>query len=145
MKKVEIIDGDITEDKLGISKEQENSLASSVNVIFHSAATVRFDEDLSKSLAMNVAGVMSVIDLAKKMSLLEGMVDVSTAYCNCDLKHIEEKIYPVQGDAKAMVDICQWMNPEILDSPEVKKKMIGNRPNTYTYTKALAESMMASS
>ena len=54
LKKVEVIDGDITEDKLGISEEQENSLASSVNVIFHSAATVRFDEDLSKSLAMNV-------------------------------------------------------------------------------------------
>ena len=145
LKKVEVIDGDITEDKLGISEEQEDSLASSVNVIFHSAATVRFDEDLSKSLAMNVAGVMSVINLAKKMSLLEAMVDVSTAYCNCDLKHIEEKIYPVQGDAKAMVDICQWMNPEILDSPEVTRKMIGNRPNTYTYTKALAESVMASS
>ena len=61
---------------------------------------MRFDEDLSKSLAMNVAGVMSVIDLAKKMSLLEAMVDVSTAYCNCDLKHIEEKISSVQGDAR---------------------------------------------
>ena len=109
LKKVEVIDGDITEDKLGIREEQESSLVSSVNVIFHSAATVRFDEDLSKSLAMNVAGVMSVIDLAKKMSGLEALVDVSTAYCNCDLKHIEEKIYPVQGDAKAMVDICQWM------------------------------------
>jgi len=145
LKKVEVIDGDITEDKLGIVEEQELSLMSSVNVIFHSAATVRFDEDLSKSLAMNVAGVMSVISLAKKMSKLEAMVDVSTAYCNCDRERIEERIYPVQGDAKAMVDMCQWMNPDILDSPEVTRKIIGSRPNTYTYTKALAESVMASS
>ena len=38
----------------------------------------------------------------------------------------------------------QWMDPEIINSPEVTRKMIGNRPNTYTYTKALAESLLAS-
>ena len=27
------------------------------------------------------------------------------------------------------------MDPEIINSPEVTRKMIGDRPNTYTYTK----------
>jgi hypothetical protein len=27
------------------------------------------------------------------------------------------------------------MDPAILDTPEVTKVMIGNRPNTYTFTK----------
>jgi len=145
LKKVEAIDGDITEDRLGITEEQESLLEDTVNIVFHCAATVRFDEDLTKSVAMNVAGVMSVIALAKKMTRLEALVDVSTAYCNCDLKHIEERIYPAPGNPGGMVDMCQWMDPEILNSPEVTRKMIGNRPNTYTFTKALAESVLSSS
>ena len=34
-----------------------------------------------------------------------------------------------------MVDMCQWMDPDIINSPEVTRKMIGDRPNTYTFTK----------
>ena len=34
-----------------------------------------------------------------------------------------------------MTNCSQWMDPAILDSPEVTKKLIGNRPNTYTFTK----------
>ena len=63
------------------------------------------------------------------------MVDVSTAYCNCDLAHIEEKIYEAPANPRGMVELCQWIDPEIINSPEVTRKMIGNRPNTYTYTK----------
>ena len=39
--RVEAIAGDITEEKLGISKEQEELLAEEVHAVFHSAATVR--------------------------------------------------------------------------------------------------------
>ena len=76
------------------------------------------------------------------------MVDVSTAYCNCDLAHIEEKIYEAPGNPRGMVELCQvapsllfpltlpqWMDPEIINSPEVTRKIIGDRPNTYTFTK----------
>lgn len=42
-----------------------------------------------------------------------------------------------------MIDLCTWMDPSLLDAPEITKKMIGNRPNTYTFTKALAESLLA--
>jgi len=144
LKKVEAIGGDITEERLGISQEEERLLSASVNIVFHSAATVRFDEDLSKSIGMNVAGVLAVLTLAKEMSQLEAMVDVSTAYCNCDRQHIEERIYPSPGDATGMLDLCKWIDPEILDSREVTKKMVGNRPNTYTFTKALAEDVLSS-
>ena len=42
-----------------------------VNIVFHCAATVRFDEDLTKSIGMNVSGVLAVVALAKKMARLE--------------------------------------------------------------------------
>ena len=63
-----------------------------MNIIFHSAATVRFDEDLTKSVAMNVTAVSSLVSLARQINNLEAVVDVSTAYCNCDLKQIQEKM-----------------------------------------------------
>ena len=46
-------------------------LTETVNVVFHCAATVRFDEDLTKSVAMNVAAVLAIVNLAKKMGNLE--------------------------------------------------------------------------
>ena len=46
-------------------------LAEEVNIVFHSAATVKFDEELTKSVAMNLEAVFSLIDLAKKMRKLE--------------------------------------------------------------------------
>lgn len=142
LNKVEAVDGDITEQRLGLSEDDERLLVNSVNIVFHCAATVRFDEDLTKSIGMNVSGVLSMLALARQMTLLEAMVDVSTAYCNCDLPHIEERVYPAPGNPRGMIDLCQWMSPDMIDSPEVTRKMIGNRPNTYTFTKALAESLL---
>ena len=42
-----------------------------MNIVFHCAATVRFDEDLTKSIGMNVSGVLAIVALAKKMEKLE--------------------------------------------------------------------------
>ena len=67
--------------------------------------------------------------------VLQAMVDVSTAYCNCNQTNIEEKIYEAPGNPRGMVEMCQWMDPEIINSPEVTRKMIGDQPNTYTFTK----------
>ena len=40
------IQGDLTEPDLGISDEDKKTLSKHVNIVFHSAATVRFDEPL---------------------------------------------------------------------------------------------------
>jgi len=140
--KVEAVNGDITEDNLGIDEQTERLLTETVNVVFHCAATVRFDEDLTKSVAMNVAAVVAIVNLAKKMGNLEALVDVSTAYCNCDLKNIDEVIYPPPGNPKGLIDCCKLLESDKLNSPEMTKIMIGNRPNTYTFTKALAENVL---
>ena len=42
-----------------------------VNVVFHCAATVRFDEELTKSVTMNVGAVAAIIKLARRMEKLE--------------------------------------------------------------------------
>ena len=141
--KVVAINGDITEENFGLDEESQKILAENVNIVFHSAATVRFDEDLTKSVSMNIKAVSTVIRLAREMKHLEAFVDVSTAYCNCDLKHIEEKIYKAPVDPHAIIDLCSVLDAEKLNRPEITGIVIGDKPNTYTFTKALAENILA--
>lgn len=44
--KVVPVMGDIAEENLGLSEEDWEMLQESIEIVFHSAATVRFDEDL---------------------------------------------------------------------------------------------------
>ena len=104
---MEALNGDIVEENLGLDSDSEEIIKSEVNIIFHSAATVRFDEDLTKSVAMNVRAVSSLMSLARQINNLEALVDVSTAYCNCDLKYIEEKIYPAPVNPRGIMEICR--------------------------------------
>ena len=76
------------------------------------------------------------------MKHLVSMIDVSTAYCNCELKQIDEKIYPAPVDPQSILDICNILDAEKLNNPQVTQVMIGPKPNTYTFTKQLAEHLV---
>ena len=69
--KLEVIPGDILMDRLGISEEDERMLVNTVNVVFHSAATVKFNEALKTATQMNVLGTSKVVELAKSLKHLE--------------------------------------------------------------------------
>lgn len=71
-----MIQGDITEAKLGISESDLILLRNKVNVVFHAAATVRFDEDLKVALEINLFGTQKVVEFCKQLKHLE----VSTGY-----------------------------------------------------------------
>ncbi len=79
-----------------MSKADREELIREVSVVFHSAATVKFDEELSKSVSMNVRGTKEMIGLAKEMKKLVSFVHVSTCYSHCHLQNqvIKEQIYP---------------------------------------------------
>lgn len=47
-----------------------------MTIVFHAAATVRFDEKLSLAMSINVEGVKSTLELCKRMKNLK----VSTDY-----------------------------------------------------------------
>ena len=100
------------------------------------------------------------------------MVHVSTAYANCDQETIEERIYPPQVDPERLsssigfvlsliynlwrscfcinyflflflfFSICfySWMDNNMVNA--LTPHLIGNRPNTYTFTKSLAEHVL---
>lgn len=131
------ISGDITLAGLGIAPSDVKLLTDNVSVVFHSAATVKFDEVLKRSIEMNVQGTQRLVDLCHKMKDLLALVHVSTAYCNCDREEIGEMVYPMSVSPKQMIDAMEWMDEESVQA--ITPQLLGNRPNTYTYTKALAE------
>lgn len=138
--KVEAIPGDLMEPNMGISEEDEAKLIENVNIVFHSAATVRFDEPLKVAVDMNIIGVKKVVTLARKLKSLDVLVHVSTAYANCDRQHISEVVYnpPVQPDK--IIEAVDWIEEDLVKL--LTPKVIKLRPNTYTYTKAIAESLI---
>jgi fatty acyl-CoA reductase len=71
LNKVVPVCGDITLHELGISPADQKILADSVSVVFHSAATVKFDEALKLSVGMNIMGTKRIVQLCHKMVKLE--------------------------------------------------------------------------
>lgn len=138
--KLVVIPGDIMAPDLGLSTSDRELLQREVHVVFHAAATVKFDEALKVSVTMNVRGTQTLLQLAKRMVKLQAFVHVSTAYCNCDRDVIEEIVYPAPLDPKKVMDTLEWMDDDLVN--EITPRLLGNRPNTYTFTKALAESLI---
>lgn len=138
--KVVPICGDIMEPNLGISAHDEEILINNVNIIIHSAATVRFDEPLKLAFEINVEGVKKVLNLSKKIKNLNVFVHVSTAFANCDRTSIKEVIYEPKVKVDVLQESLEWLDDKLVD--ELTPKILEGKPNTYTFTKAVAESVV---
>lgn len=66
---------------------------------------------------------------------------MSTAYANCNRFEVDEVLYDCPIKPQQIVDAMEWMDDDIIS--EMTPKLIGDRPNTYTYTKALAENLLS--
>ena len=89
---------------------------------------------------MNIIGVKKMLDLAKKMKKLEVFVHVSTSYANFDRQHISEVVYYTPVQPEKLLEAVDWMEEDLMKL--LTPKIIQFRPNTYTYTKAIAESLV---
>lgn len=134
------VSGDVTLPELGLSTADAKTLADEVSVVFHSAATVKFDEELKTAIEMNVMGTRRLLDLCRRMTKLVAFVHVSTAFCNCNEKDLEETVVPLSPSPTQILDALQWMSDGLIQA--VAPELLKGRPNTYTYTKALAENVL---
>uniref|UniRef100_A0A4W6EFW9 Fatty acyl-CoA reductase n=1 Tax=Lates calcarifer TaxID=8187 RepID=A0A4W6EFW9_LATCA len=135
--KIIAVKSDLTQPELDLSKEDQSILAENINIVFHCAATIRFNEPLKDAMQLNVLATQKMVALAHRMKHLEIFIHVSTAYANCDQELIEEIVYPPPVDYRRLIDTLDWMDDDLVSA--LTPKLIGERPNTYTYTKALAE------
>ncbi|XP_060831016.1 fatty acyl-CoA reductase 1-like isoform X2 [Bombus pascuorum] len=140
--KVYSVKGDMSLPNLGLSQEDRNLLIENVNIVFHSAATVRFNEPLHVAVNVNTKGTARVIELWKELKHPISFVHVSTAYTNVNLHEIEEKVYTTDFSPSEVIDMCDKFDKASINLLE--KTILKTYPNTYTFSKNLAEQIVAS-
>lgn len=91
MDKMVAVKGDVGALGLGIASEMLEHLKD-VSVVFHSAASVRFDDILQSAIILNTRGTHEVIKFALTLHKLASFVHVSTTYCYPDQRFLDEKV-----------------------------------------------------
>ncbi|XP_033204449.1 putative fatty acyl-CoA reductase CG5065 [Bombus vancouverensis nearcticus] len=142
LKKVHPVEGDISLPKLGLSQEDRNMLIENVNILFHVAATLNFKEPLNAAVNTNVKGTFSIIELCNELKHVISVIHVSTAYSNANLPDIEEKVYSTSIQPSSVIEICDSLDKESIELLE--ERILKIHPNTYTFTKNLAEQIVSS-
>ena len=104
--KLVAIPGDATLPWLGITPEYEKQLQN-VSVVFHCAATVRFDETLRDAIKLNVGGTFETLKFAETLKNLKVFMHVSTFFSNPYLQRVEEKIYESPMDWKFLLNLVE--------------------------------------
>lgn len=136
-KKLIPIAGDVGEEELGISPKDRETLINNVNVVIHSAATLDFNESLRPTVNINLLGTRRVLELSGAIRNLQAHVHVSSAYVNAYLTECEERLYPAPENAEKIIKLAAELSEEELNKKQAS--ILGEHPNTYTFTKHLAE------
>ncbi|CAG4999525.1 unnamed protein product [Parnassius apollo] len=139
LEKVVPLSGDVALPNLGMKQEDEQMLIDQVSYIFHFAANVKFNETLNVAMNINVEGTRRVLKLCQRMKNIKVFVYVSTAYSNTHKRVLEEIVY---SSPASIDEVYKILEQEVTNEDKLKKLICG-RPNTYTFAKALAESLVS--
>lgn len=77
---IKILVGDITQRNFGLSKSEYKHLVKVVDVIFHCAALVNFQDPIEELYKVNVFGTKQILKLVSKSSKLSELNYISTAF-----------------------------------------------------------------
>ncbi|XP_046383071.1 fatty acyl-CoA reductase wat-like [Ischnura elegans] len=139
--KVIAIPGDISQPGLDLSPEETQKLIDAdISVVFHSAATVRFNEPLKTAIQINVGGTQAILNLCKQFKGMKVLVYVSTAYSNCNLSKVDETIYDAAVPAQGVLQCARWMSEKQMEA--LAPQVMQSWPNSYTFSKFLAENLL---
>lgn len=135
------ITGDVATESLGLPPLERKVIVEKVSIIFHVAANVRFDDSLKNATFVNTRSARDVCILGTQMKKLVALVHVSTSYSQADKPCVEEKVYPINVDWKKTIKIAENVDDHVLRT--LTPKYMDSFPNTYTFTKRLAEQVIS--
>ncbi|MCC6625005.1 MAG: SDR family oxidoreductase [Deltaproteobacteria bacterium] len=156
--KVRLWEGDVTDVDCGLGGADVAELAPAIDAVIHVAGLTDFEPDPKKALEVNVRGAMHVLDLASKLERAV-LVHTSTCYAAGERSgRILEALptatpsgVPLDPEAE-LAQLTAIAERPTHHDPELKKekqkagtaraKLMGF-PNTYTYSKALAEHLLS--
>ncbi|XP_031631437.1 putative fatty acyl-CoA reductase CG5065 [Contarinia nasturtii] len=143
LQKIVFIAGDLSKANIDISNEDLHILKKNVNIVFHLAATVRFDQSIKEAINLNTLGSMRLWDLCSQMQNLRSIIHVSTAFTNPTRTNVGEHVYPpkIEMDVNTFIKCADALREDLVT--KIATHLHGNHPNTYTITKAMAEQMAA--
>ncbi len=136
----QVIGGDLTLPGCGVIHEDLKTIFETTTHVFHCAASVVFDRPVAEAAEANIGASLQVLEIARGCKNLDNMTSVSTAY-----------VTPHGGDTfkvkEALVDLphsAQEYYRQIRAGERDGQAMISetHHPNTYTFTKCLAEHLM---
>uniref|UniRef100_A0A182M7X1 Fatty acyl-CoA reductase n=1 Tax=Anopheles culicifacies TaxID=139723 RepID=A0A182M7X1_9DIPT len=133
------VQGDVSLLGLGLS-QNDIEMMRNVSVIFHVAASVRFDDPLKTAILLNTRGTRELVQFAEQLPALRVLMHVSSTYSNPDRYVIEEEVYPAYADWRDTIRIAETFDEQTLDV--LAPKYMGFLPNTYVFTKSLAEQIV---
>ncbi|CAB3258661.1 unnamed protein product [Arctia plantaginis] len=142
--KIEPVEGDVAKIRLGINDKQWGQLTEEVNVIFHVAATTKFNAPLRDATFTNVVGTREALALARECSKLKSFVHVSTAFSHATKdragKEFLEQFYPSPMAPNTLIQLAKNVDEERLNG--ITEGLLNGWANTYTFTKAVAEELI---
>lgn len=96
-KLLHIVEGELTEENLGMKEQVVEKLIGCIDVVYHSAAILSFDESKREELfRINVKGTKNVLELAKVIHAKK-FIHVSTAYTLGARNVGFESLYPLES------------------------------------------------
>lgn len=145
--KIKIIRGSLGEPGLGIDENDRNDIIDHVELVIHCAADVRFNRSLFELVKVNLCGTLDLLKLSTLMTKLRLFTYISTCYSNCIIDTVEERFYDPPIDPNVLIKLTESY-ADGGDRQEVfellTSKFIHPWPNTYSFTKALSESVVKS-
>lgn len=145
------LNGDLEADhNLGLCHDDLDVIRKEVTCVFNMVGSSKLDEDLKVALTANVKALNNILMFCETVDNLKALVCISSIYTNCDrTQHIEEMIYANGAAATATTELLDpvkvirafdWMSNEMVNA--AKKHLMQGKPNSFVYTKWLAECML---
>jgi fatty acyl-CoA reductase len=137
--RVDVVAGDVTQPELGLSEADAHRLRLETTHVIHVAASVDFDLPLAEAARKNVRSALGVLGFAQSCARLARLVHTSTAYVTPHRRTpIAEELAAPGFDPEST-----WRDIECGRADERRLLQQSRHPNTYTFTKCLAEQLIA--
>jgi len=164
--RIDVVEGDVREPGLGIEAGQRRALVERLDAVVHVAGLTDFAPDPTEALAVNVHGALGAAELAQACRG-KRLLHVSTCFVAGGVDGEVPEALPLGGDTAtspngtvfspetellAVESLCRGVTERHPDPVEARKARIEagtlraralGWPNLYTYSKALAELLVA--
>ncbi|KAG2181938.1 hypothetical protein INT43_006863 [Umbelopsis isabellina] len=144
--KIQVVIGDLNMPSLGLSDVDRAAIIKNVNVVIHCAANLDGKERLDTATMINTIGTMRLMDLADECAHMKAFIHLSPAqipsnYSAPPGSPVQERVYPMgMGDPETLLN--QTLGMDVEEMTRMTQRVLQFFPNTYLFTKALAEHLL---